>query len=96
VAVEATYCAIGAKLGIHEIWPSTKKLPFDIHTVKKVTTLLNKPELFRFYDLATDLDGVDSAKACYYARLFVEEVKKILPEITSIEQEHAKQNAYIA
>ncbi|MDR0472041.1 MAG: hypothetical protein LBH79_10050 [Nitrososphaerota archaeon] len=95
VAVEAAYCALGAKLGIHEIWPSTKKLPFDIHTVKKVTTLLNEPELFRFYDLATDLDGVDSTKACYYASLFVEKVKKILPELTSIEQEQSKQNAYI-
>jgi hypothetical protein len=95
VAVEAVYSALGAKLGIHEIWPPRKKLSFDIHTVKKVTTLLNEPELFRFYDLATDLNTIDPAKAGYYAKLFIEEVKKILTEVTSIEQEQAKHMVYV-
>ena len=95
VAVEAAYEALGAKLGIHAIWPPTKTLSFDIHTVKKVTQLLNDPELFRFYDLATELDTVDNAKADYYAKLFIEKVKEHLPSVTTLEQEQTKSTAYI-
>ncbi len=95
-AVEAAYNALGAKLGIHEIWPPMKKLPFDINTVKKVCETVNDSELFRFYDLATDLNSIDAAKACYYAKHFIEKVKKILPSLTSIEQELTKQFAYIS
>jgi len=95
VAVQAAYEALAAKLGIHALWPPTKVLPFDMHTVKKVTELFDDSELFRFYDLSTDLNTIDPAKACYYAKLFIEKVKKILPEVTSIEQEQAKQMAYV-
>ena len=66
-----------------------------MHTVKKVCEIVNDPELFRFYDLATDLNSIDAAKACYYAKYFIESVKKMLPNVTSIEQERAKQFAYI-
>jgi len=96
VAVQAAYSALGAKLGIHAIWPPTKVLPFDVKTVENVTNLVNAPELFRFYDLATDLNSIDAKKACYYAKYFVEGVKKILPAITPLEQEWAKQAAYIS
>jgi hypothetical protein len=96
VAVQAAYEALGAKLGIHALWPSTKVLPFDVNTVKKVCEIVNDPELFRFYDLATDLNSIDAAKACYYAKYFLESVKKMLPNISSIEQELAKKSAYIA
>ena len=95
VAVQAAYEALGAKLGIHAIWPPTKVLPFDIQTVKRVSAIVNDPELFRFYDLSTELDAVDNAKACYYAKHFIEKIKEILPKVTSIEQEQAKQGAYI-
>jgi len=95
VAVQTAYEALGAKLGIHALWPPTKVLPFDIHTVKKVTQLFDDSELFRFYDLATDLNTIDPAKACYYAKLFSKKVKEILPGVTSIEQEQAKQMAYV-
>jgi hypothetical protein len=96
VAVQAAYSALGAKLGIHAIWPPTKVLPFDVTTVEKVTNLVNDPELFRFYDLATDLNSIDAPKACYYAKYFIEKVKKILPNITPFEQEWEKQAAYIS
>jgi hypothetical protein len=95
VAVQTAYEALGAKLGIHALWPPTKVLSFDIHTVKKVTQLFDDSELFRFYDLATDLNTIDPAKACYYAKLFSKKVKEILPGVTSIEQEQAKQMAYV-
>jgi hypothetical protein len=95
-AVQEAYEALTAKLGIHAIWPPTKILPFDIQTVKKVSEIVNDPELFRFYDLATDLNSIDAVKACYYAKNFIEKVKKMLPNITPIEQELAKQAAYVA
>jgi len=95
VAVQAAYEALGVKLGIHDIWPPKKALPFDVNTVKKVTQLFDDSELFRFYDLATDLDAIDPSKACYYANLFISKVKKMLPNVTSIEQEKTKQAAYI-
>jgi hypothetical protein len=95
-AVQAAYEALTSKLGIHALWPPTKVLPFDINTVKKVSELVNDPELFRFYDLATDLDAIDVAKACYYAKQFIEKVKKMLPHISPIEQEIAKQYAYVS
>jgi hypothetical protein len=95
-AVQAAYDALTAKLGIHAPWPPTKALSFDVHTVKKVCEIVNDPQLFRFYDLATDLDAIDVAKACYYAKYFIESVKKMLPNVTSIEQERAKQFAYIS
>ena len=96
VAVQSAYQALTAKLGIHAMWPPTKVLPFDIKTVKKVSEIVNDPELFRFYDLATDLDAIDVAKACYYARYFIEKVRKILPNVISVEQELAKKDAYVA
>lgn len=96
VAVRAAYSALTAKLGIHAIWPPTKALPFDINTVKKVSEIVNDTELFRFYDLSTDLNSIDAAKACYYARHFIEKVKKILPNVIPIEQELAKKDAYVA
>jgi hypothetical protein len=95
-AVQSAYQALGAKFGIHAIWPPTKILPFDIQTVKKVSEIINDPEFFRFYDLATDLNSIDAAKACYYAKGFIDKVKKMLPNVTPIEQELAKQAAYIA
>jgi hypothetical protein len=94
VAVRAAYNALTAKLGIHALWPPTKILSFDVNTVKKVSEIVNDPELFRFYDLATDLDAIDTAKASYYARYFIETVKKMLPNVSSVEQELEKQ-AYI-
>ncbi|MDR2203408.1 MAG: hypothetical protein LBE76_03745 [Nitrososphaerota archaeon] len=96
VAVQSAYEALSAKLGIHAIWPPTKILPFDISTVKKVSEIVNDPELFRLYDLATDLNSIDAPKACFYAKNFIEKVKKMLPDIIPIEQELAKQTAYIA
>ena len=94
-AVQAAYDALTAKLGIHAIWPPTKTISFDANTVKKVCEIVNDNELFRFYDLATDLDAIDAAKACYYAKHFIDSVKKMLPNVTSIEQELEKQFAYI-
>jgi hypothetical protein len=94
-ATQAAYEALTAKLGIHALWPPTKVLPFDIKTVEKVTTLVNAPELLRFYTTALSLDGIDPAKACYYAKLFIDKIKKILPEITPLEQELKKQATYI-
>ncbi|MCL2686889.1 MAG: hypothetical protein FWE73_11005 [Candidatus Bathyarchaeota archaeon] len=94
-ATQAAYDALTAKLGIHALWPPTKVLPFDIKTVEKVVNLVNDSELLRFYSTALSLDAIDPAKACYYANLFIEKVKKILPEITPIEQELKKQAAYI-
>ncbi|MDR0373110.1 MAG: hypothetical protein LBI79_06090 [Nitrososphaerota archaeon] len=95
VAVQAAYEALTAKLGIHALWPPTKVLPFDVNTVKKVCKIVNDPELFRHYDLATDLNSIDAVKACYYARNFIKKVKEILPNIAPIEQEISKQSAYI-
>jgi hypothetical protein len=95
VAVQSAYEALTAKLGIHEIWPPTKTISFDANTVKKVCEIVNDSELFRFYDLATDLNSIDTAKACYYAKYFIDSVKKMLPNVTSIEQELAKSVAYI-
>jgi hypothetical protein len=94
-AVQAAYEALTAKLGIHALWPPTKVLPFDINTVKKVCEIVNDTELFRFYDLATDLDAIDPAKANYYAKYFIESIKKLLPNVTSIEKEMEKQFSYI-
>ncbi|MDR2719556.1 MAG: hypothetical protein LBC03_01970 [Nitrososphaerota archaeon] len=91
VAVQAAYDALTAKLGIHALWPPTKTISFDANTVKKVCEIVNDPELFRFYDLATDLNSIDAAKACYYAKYFIESVKKLLPNVTSIEKEMEKQ-----
>jgi hypothetical protein len=95
-AVQAAYDALTAKLGIHALWPPTKTISFDANTVKKVCEIVNDSELFRFYDLATDLNSIDTAKACYYAKHFIEKVKKMLPNLTPIEQELAKQFAYIS
>lgn len=94
-AVQVAYDALTAKLGIHALWPPTKTLPFDANTVKKVCEIVNDPELFRYYDLATDLDVIDTVKACYYAKHFIIKVKEMLPNISPIEQEIAKQSAYI-
>ena len=96
VAVWAAYDALTAKLGIHADWPPTKVINFDIQTVEKVAKLVNDPELFRLYDLATDLDAVDPGKACWYAKHFIEKVKELLPKVTPVEQELAKSSAYIA
>jgi len=96
LAVRAAYNALTAKLGIHALWPPTKVLSFDINTVEKVTKIVNDPELYRFYDLATDLNSIDPPKACYYAKYFIAKVKKMLPDITPVEQELTKQSAYIA
>jgi hypothetical protein len=95
-AVQSAYEALGTKLGVHDIWPPKKVLSFDINTVQKISQLFNDTELFRFYNLVTTLDVTDPAKARYYANLFIEKVKKMLPNVTSIEQEQAKQAAYIA
>ncbi|MDR0461094.1 MAG: hypothetical protein LBH62_06660 [Nitrososphaerota archaeon] len=94
-ATQAAYEALTAKLGIHALWPPTKVLPFDIKTVEKVTNIVNEPELLRFYTTALSIDGIDTAKACHYAKLFIDKIKKILPEITPIEQELKKQTVYI-
>ena len=96
ISVWAAYYALTAKLGIHALWPPTKTLDFDINTVKKVTKLINDPELFKFYDLATDLNSVDIPKACWYAKHFIQKVKEILPKIPSKETEAAKTAAYIS
>ena len=90
-AVQAAYDALTAKLGIHALWPPTKTISFDANTVKKVCETVNDPELYRFYDLATDLNSIDAAKACYYAKYFIESIKKLLPNVTSIEKEMEKQ-----
>jgi hypothetical protein len=96
VAVWSAYNALTAKLGIHTIWPPTNVISFDITTVAKVTKLVNDPELFRFYDLATDLNSVDAKKACYYAEYFIKKVRELLPKITSHKQEQTKTaKAYI-
>jgi len=95
IGVWAAYYALTAKLGIHALWPPTKILDFDTKSVKKVTQIVNDPELFRFYDLATDLNSIDAPKACYYAKHFIQKVKDLLPNITSTEAELAKSTAYI-
>jgi hypothetical protein len=95
VATQSAYQALAAKLGLHALWPPTKALPFDINTVKKVCEIVNDPELFRFYDLATDLNSIDATKACYYAKHFIEHVKKMLPNVSSIEQKMEKRSSYI-
>jgi hypothetical protein len=93
-AVWSAYKALTAKLGLHTTWPP-KTINFDITTVKKVAQLVNNPELFRFYDLATDLNSVDAPKACYYAKYFIKEVQELLPKITAIKQEQTKSAIYI-
>jgi Zn ribbon nucleic-acid-binding protein len=95
-AVRAAYNALTAKLGIHDLWPTTKIINFDIQTVEKVTNLVNDPELFRFYSTAVSLDAIDTAKAGYYAKYFIDTVKEMLPRLNSVEQELAKQFAYIS
>ena len=90
IATQSAYEALAAKLGIHALWPPTKILPFDINTVKKVCEIVNDPELFRFYDLATDLDVIDTKKACYYAKYFIKKVHELLPKITAHEQTQTK------
>ncbi len=95
VAVWAAYDSLTAKLGIHADWPPTKVINFDIQTVERVAKIVNDPELFRLYDLATDLDAIDAGKACWYAKHFIEKVKELLPKVTPIEQELAKPSAYI-
>jgi len=92
-AVWSAYKALSAKLGLHTTWPP-KTIKFDITTVKNVTQLVNDPELFRFYDLATDLNSVDASNACYYAKYFIKKVQELLPKITSTKQEQTK-SAYI-
>jgi hypothetical protein len=94
-SVWSAYKALLTKLGHHAIWPPTKTVDFDITTVKKVTKLVNDPELYRFYDLATDLSAIDDKKACYYAKYFIKKVQEHLPKITSIEQEIEKTTSYI-
>jgi hypothetical protein len=95
IGVWAAYYALTAKLGIHALWPPTKTLDIDIKTVKKVTQIVNDPELFRLYDLATELNAIDAKKACWYAKHFIQKVRDLLPKITSIETELAKTAAYI-
>ena len=94
-ATWSAYKALITKLGLHAIWPPTKTINFDITTVKKITQIVNDPELFRFYDLATDLAAIDDKKACYYATHFIKKVQELLPKVTSIEQELEKTTAYI-
>ncbi|MDR0493223.1 MAG: hypothetical protein LBH74_06275 [Nitrososphaerota archaeon] len=94
-ATRAAYNALTAKLGIHTIWPPTKTIDFDINTVKKVTQLINDPELYRLYDIATSLNSIDAPKACWYAKHFIQKIKELLPKVTSIEQEVEKSTAYI-
>jgi len=93
-ATWSAYKAIAAKLGLHAIWPP-KTINFDITTVQKVTQMVNDPELFRFYDLATELDTIDNQKAYYYANHFIKRVQELLPKITSIEQQLTKTSAYV-
>ena len=93
-AVWSAYKALTTKLGLYAIWPP-KTINFDITTVKKVTQIVNDPELFRFYDLATDLDAIDTKKACYYATHFIKKVQELLPKVTSIEKELEKTTAYV-
>ncbi|MCL1966065.1 MAG: hypothetical protein FWF62_02795 [Candidatus Bathyarchaeota archaeon] len=93
-AVWSAYKALAAKLGLHTTWPP-KTIKFDITTVKKVTNMVNDSELFRFYDLATDLNSVDASKACYYAKYFIKHVQELLPKITAIKQEQTKSTSYI-
>jgi hypothetical protein len=94
-AIQSAYETLGTKLGVHDIWPPNKVLSFDINTVEKISQLFNDPELFRLYNLVLALDVADPTKARYYANLFIEKVKKMLPNVTSIEQEQAKQAAYV-
>jgi hypothetical protein len=94
-AVQAAYNALASKLGLHAIWPPTKVIEFDIATVQTVTQLINDPELFRLYDIATDLDAVDDQKAHWYAKHFIKKVKELIPHLISIEQDQAKYAAYI-
>jgi len=93
-AIQAAYEALGAKLEVHDIWPPKKMIPFDIYTVKKVSHLFNDKEIYRYYNLATKLDTTNPAKAHYYAKMFIEKIKNILPNITTIKQEQAKQTLY--
>jgi hypothetical protein len=93
-AVWSAYKALAAKLELHTTWPP-KTINFDITTVKKVSQLVNDPELFRFYDLATDLNTVDTQKACYYAKYFIKKVQELLPKITTSKQEQTKSTTYI-
>jgi len=93
-ATWSAYKALTTKLELHTIWPP-KPTQFDITTVKKVSQIVNDPELFRFYDLATDLNSIDPPKACYYAKYFIKKVQELLPKITTPEQEQTKTSTYI-
>jgi hypothetical protein len=95
ISIWAAFYALAAKLGVHALWPPTKTLDFDVHTVKKVIKLINDSELFRCYDRATDLNSVDSSEACRFAKQFIQKVKEILPKIPTKEAEAAKIAAYI-
>lgn len=96
VAVWDAYYALTAKLGINTIWPPTKVIEFDSQTVESVAKLIGDMELFRLYDMATDLNSIDEAKACWYAKNFIEKVKALLPTVVSVEQEMEKSSAYVS
>lgn len=96
VAVWDAYYALAAKLGIHGTWPPTKVIEFDMQTVENVTKIVGDTELYDLYDKATALNSVDVPKACWYAKNFIEKVKKLLPQVVSASQETAKSSAYVS
>lgn len=96
VAVWDAYFALTAKLGIHATWPPTKIIEFDAQTVESIAKLVGDMRLFQLYNMTTELNSIDEAKACWYAKNFIEKVKALLPKVVSVDQETEKASAYVS
>ena len=98
VAVWDAYYALTAKLGIHATWPPTRIIEFGRQSVESVAKAIGDMELLELYGYAVDLDSIDEAKACWYAKNFVEKVKELLPKIQTVDQDSdvEKSAAYVS
>jgi len=98
VAVWDAYYALTAKLGIHATWPPTRIIEFGRQSVESVAKAIGDMQLLELYGYAIDLDSIDEAKACWYAKNFVEKVKELLPKIQTVDQDSdvAKSAAYVS
>lgn len=96
VAVWDAYYALTAKLGIHATWPPTKIIEFGRQSVESVAKAIGDMQLLELYGYAIDLNSVDEAKACWYAKNFIEKVKELLPKVVTADQETEKSSAYVS
>lgn len=98
VAVWDAYYALTAKLGIHATWPPTRIIEFGRQSVEIVAKAIGDMQLLELYGYAIDLDSIDEAKACWYAKNFVEKVKELLPKIQTVDQDSdvEKSAAYVS